>query len=184
MIKLANYNLPSNVTGVFIDDSGSPGQITESKHLHSERKTWVAVLLPPLQLYDVIEQMPGAIVEMKQQFGVKEFHFADILSGRKEYKGRDLSIRLGIFEFMSYIFSGYRFPIVCQTFNPTHMIEYQELYTLKDAIPGFDLSNHNHSALWFLIIKVKKYLKSQAHGFTEKAVIFIDEGLKKAGHIH
>lgn len=183
-MKLANYNFPSDVTGVFIDDTGSPGQVTESKHLHPNRKTWVAVLLPPKQFQDVVDQMPGTIEEMKERFDVREFHFADILGGRKEYKGIDLSVRLGIFEFMSFIFASYHFPIVCQTFNPAHMKDYRKLSTLKNAIPGFDLSNHTHAALWFLIINIKKYLKSRQYGLTEKAVVFIDEGLKRAGHIH
>lgn len=183
-MKLANYTFSSNVTGIFIDDTGSPGQKTQSNHLHPDRKTWVAVLLSPGNFKIVTDQMPGAIEEMKHQFGVREFHFNDILQGRKEFKEVDLSQRLSVFSFMSYIFSMYRFPIVCQTFNPAYIKEYQQFSELKEVLPGFDLSNHSHAAFWFIIIRIKKYLKNKQYGLTEKAVVFVDEGLKKAGRIY
>ena len=46
--------------GIFIDDTGSPGIQGAPDNYHPERKTWVAVIVPPSQAADVMEQMPGA----------------------------------------------------------------------------------------------------------------------------
>ncbi len=183
-MNLANYTFSSNVTGIFIDDTGSPGYETNSKHLHLNRKTWVAVLLSPRKFKEVADQMPGAIDEIKKRFGVKEFHFTEILYGKKKYKGIDLSERLGIFNFMSYIFSIYKFPLVCQTFNPEQIEEYGVFSKIQNILPGFDLSNPSHAAFWFLIMRTKKYLQDNKYDLSEKAVVFVDEGLKRAGYVY
>jgi len=56
--------------GVFIDDTGSPGLINQGK-LHSHRKTWVGVIIPPWQITEVLEQFPQAIQELDRSIGAK-----------------------------------------------------------------------------------------------------------------
>jgi len=103
--------------GVFIDDTGSPGLNTPG--LHTQRKSWVAVIVPPHQTAEVMDQVPGALSYL-QTLGLKdpEFHFTDIWAGKGEYRKLDLSQRLAIFHLMAHIFSTYGFQVLVQTFDP------------------------------------------------------------------
>src|ERR1043165_7889499 len=105
------------VYGAFIDDSGLPGLSSTPEHLHPQRKSWVAVVVPPHQMGEVLQEFPRALDELKRVTGATEFHFADIYAGRKEF-AKDkvgLQVRLSIFRFMAYIFTTYELPILVQT---------------------------------------------------------------------
>jgi hypothetical protein len=56
--------------GVFVDDTGS---VTSGKHLHSERKSWVAVVVSSDYVGEVLRQMPRAIDELKIACGQPNF---------------------------------------------------------------------------------------------------------------
>src|ERR1051325_3845425 len=94
--------------GIFVDDSGSPGLKNTPPNLHPERKSWVAVVVAPNLMSEVLEQFPQAIDELRRVTGATEFHFCDIYAGRGPFKTVDLQVRLAIFEFMVHIFSEYR----------------------------------------------------------------------------
>jgi hypothetical protein len=96
--------------GVFIDDTGSPGLVTPG--LHAQRKSWVAVLVPPHQTAEVMDQLPNALSAL-EDLGLEspELHFSDIWAGRGEFSELDLQQRLGIFRFMAHIFSTYRLTV-------------------------------------------------------------------------
>lgn len=64
--------------GVFIDDTGSSGIGTP--WLHKNRKTYVGVVIPPEQMQEVLEQMPGAIEELQKLTGEEEFHFSELIN--------------------------------------------------------------------------------------------------------
>lgn len=168
-----------NYSGVFIDDTGTPGQTSSSRHLHSDRKSWVAVLLTPEQMHEVYKEMPMAIKEFKKQFGVGEFHFTDIYSGKKAFKGIDLNLRLSIFKFMAYIFSQYRFPIIIQTVNPDNISEHQHKLA-QITINEFNPMKPADFALLLLLNYICKYLSDNMTVFTKLAYFFVDEGFRKA----
>src|SRR2546427_6946059 len=106
------------VHGVFIDDTGSPGLRDTPSHLHPERKSWVAVVVPRSVIAEVWRQFPGAIAELRALVGGTEFHFTDIYMGRRAFEGAALSKRLGVFGFMAHIFAAYNFPVFVQTLDP------------------------------------------------------------------
>ena len=54
--------------GVFIDDTGSPGLKTPG--LNSQRKSWVAVLVAPSQIAEVMYQIPRAL-SFLQELGLE-----------------------------------------------------------------------------------------------------------------
>src|SRR5438309_10398215 len=64
-------------SGVFIDDTGTPGQDSPSVHLDSDRKTWVAVILNQEQLAEAQERMRDSLIELELFLGVRDLHFAD-----------------------------------------------------------------------------------------------------------
>ena len=84
-------------TSVYIDDSGTPGNISKSQYDSKDRKTWVGLILNSEERIEANSQMLGCIDELKSMYNTNEFHFTDIYSGTKAFKGIDLEIRLGIF---------------------------------------------------------------------------------------
>jgi len=171
------------VYGIFIDDTGSPGITDAPTNFHPGRKSWVAVIVPPSQIPEVIQQMPQALGELRQSIGADELHFTDIFSGKNQFKNVDLQIRLGLFEFMAYIFSAYRFPVIVQTFDPeTHAdVSSRSDGQLPDALPPFDFTKCEDLALFFLLLRLKWYMKETKTYPNTKARVFIDEGFKNNG---
>jgi len=169
--------------GVFIDDTGSPGITDAPANFHPERKTWVAVIVPPSQIAEVMRQMPLALDSLRQSVGADEFHFTDIYSGKKQFKSIDLQVRLGLFEFMAYIFSAYRFPIIVQTFDPETLADMRTRSggQLPDSIPPFDFTKCDDLALFWLLLRLKRYMKEMETYPNTKARVFIDEGYKNNG---
>jgi hypothetical protein len=169
--------------GIFIDDTGSPGIKDAPENFHPERKTWVAIIVPPSQMAEVMEQMPGALDELKRHTGATEFHFTDIYSGRKQFKHVDFQLRLSFFRFMAEIFSIYKFPIFVQTFDPDTLehLRARSDPKLPDSIPHFDFTSCGDLALFFLLLQLKEYMQATPSFPKVKARVFIDEGFKKNG---
>ena len=166
--------------GVFIDDTGSPG--LETPGLHAKRKSWVAVLVPPTQTAEVMEQLPNALSFLKT-VGINdpEFHFTDILAGKGEYSKLDLQARLGIFRFMAHIFATYRFPVLVQTFDPDNAADIQNRADWPTTFGPLKIANHEDLGLIFLLLRVRAHLQSPACG-NATACVVVDEGRLPNGH--
>lgn len=160
--------------GVFVDDTGSPG--LETPGLHAKRKSWVAVLVPPSQTAEVMDQLPNALSYLKE-VGISspEFHFTDIYAGRGDYAKLDLQARLGIFRFMAYIFATYRFPVLVQTFDPDNATDVQRQADWPSNFGPLRFSNNEDLALIFLLMRVRQHLKSPECG-NATACVVVDEG--------
>ena len=169
--------------GIFIDDTGSPGLTDTPPNYLPERKSWVAVIIPPHQMPEVLEQFPGALHELKDATGATEFHFTDIYAGRKEFKGVDIQVRLKLFEFMAFIFLHYQFPIIVQTFDSETLADLRKRSgnQMPDRIPPFDLTREEDTALFFLLIRLKWFMEKTPEFPHVKGRVFIDEGYKKNG---
>src|SRR3972149_4826054 len=128
--------------GNFTDYTGSPRITDRPATFHPERKTWVAVVVPSSQIAEVMQQMPKALDELRQSVGADEFHFTEIYSGKKQFENVDLQVRLGLFEFMAYIFSAYRFPVIVQTFDPETLadVRARSCGQIPDSLPPFDFT--------------------------------------------
>lgn len=169
--------------GIFIDDTGSPGIQGAPDNYHPERKTWVAVIVPPAQIVEVMDQMPGALKELHHSIGADEFHFTDIYSGTRQFRDVDLGVRLGLFGFMAHIFSIYKFPVIVQTFDPETLAHVRSVSNGQppDSIPYFNFNNCGDLALFFLLLRLKWFMQETTTFGSIKARVFIDEGFKKHG---
>jgi len=169
--------------GIFVDDTGSPGLENTPPNLHPERKSWVAVAVPPDVMPEVLDQFPRALDGLQELVGADEFHFTDICAGRRRFKGVDLQVRLALFQFMAYIFATYRFPIIVQTFDPATLADIRSRIwgRLPDRIPPFDFTRQEDTALFFLIIRLKWFMEGTPTYPDVKARVFIDEGYKNNG---
>lgn len=169
--------------GIFIDDTGSPGLNDTPPNYLSGRKSWVAVIIPPHQMPEVLEQLTGALHALKEATSATEFHFTDIYAGRKEFKNVDLQVRVNLFKFMAFIFSQYKFPIIVQSFDPETLadIRARSGNQIPDRIPPFDLTREEDTALFFLLIRLKWFMEKTPDFPNVKGRVFIDEGYKKNG---
>ena len=165
--------------GVFIDDTGSPGLRTPG--LHEQRKSWVAVIVPPHQASEVMDQLPSAL-SFLQELGIKdpEVHFTDIWAGKGEFKKLDLQQRLGIFLFMSYIFTPYRLPVLVQTFDPENASDVQRRADWPERLGPLKFSDHEDLALIFVLLRVRMHLKA-IEGGNATACVVVDEGRLASG---
>ncbi len=55
--------------GVFIDDTGSPGLAPTSSKLHPERESWIAVIIPPFQMSEVLSELPKCLQGLHELIG-------------------------------------------------------------------------------------------------------------------
>lgn len=165
--------------GVFIDDTGSPGLVTPG--LHAQRKSWVAVLVPPHQTAEVMDQMPNAL-SFLETLGLKnpEFHFTDIWAGKGEFSKLDLKQRLAIFAFMSHIFATYRFPVLVQTFDPANSVDVLNRGNWPETLGPLKFKDHEDLALIFALLRVRTHLKAVA-GEDVTACVVVDEGRLSSG---
>ena len=67
--------------GIFIDDTGSPGLPDTPPNFLPKRKSWVAVIVPPHQMPEVLEQFTGGLQALKEATGASVFNFTDIYAG-------------------------------------------------------------------------------------------------------
>jgi hypothetical protein len=176
-INLADELRMGHHHGVFIDDTGSPGLSTPG--LRGQRKTWVAVLVPPHLVADLMDQLPDAL-SVLSELGLKdpEFHFTDIWAGKGEYKKLDLHQRLAIFRTMSEIFVTCQLKVFVQTFDPDDaaVLRKQADWLPKNLDP-LKFSDHEDLALFFLLSRVHNYLKE----VDATACVVVDEGRLKSG---
>jgi hypothetical protein len=165
--------------GVFIDDTGSPGLKTPG--LHEKRKSWVAVIISPNQVSEVMDQLPWAL-SFLEELGIKdpEFHFTDIWAGKGEFKKLDMQQRLAIFGFMSHIFTRYQFQVLVQTFDPENGADVQRRADWPESFGPLKFSKHEDLALIFVLLRVRMHLKAIEDG-NATACVVIDEGRLASG---
>lgn len=165
--------------GVFIDDTGSPGLKTPG--LHEQRKSWVAVIVPPHQVSEVMDQLPSAL-SFLEELGIKdpEFHFTDIWARKGEFRKLDLQQRLGIFRFMSCIFTTYRFQVLVQTFDPENASDIQRRANWPESLGPLKFSDHKDLALIFALLRVRMHLQTIESG-NATACVVVDEGRLASG---
>jgi len=130
---------------------------------------------------EVLREFLGALEELYEQIGAKEFHFADIYAGKGDFKGIDLQIRLSLFEFMAHIFRLYKFPIFVQTFDPNTLQNILSRGEFPKRVGLFDLTKQEDAALLFLLIRIKWYIERHRIDPNTGAHVFVDEGYKPDG---
>lgn len=165
--------------GVFLDDTGSPG--LKSSGLHTQRKSWVAVVVPRQQTAEIMDQLPKAL-SFLQELDLKdpEFNFAEIWAGRGEFRKLDLPQRLGIFRFMEHIFATCRFKVLVQTFDPENATDILSRADWPESFGPLKFGNHEDLALIFALLRARMHLNSLDYG-NATACVVVDEGRLSSG---
>lgn len=165
--------------GVFVDDTGSPGLVRPG--LSEDRKSWVAVVVPPSQMAEVMTELPNALSYLSE-LGVTdpEFHFTEIFNGTGSFKSLDIRQRLAIIGFMAFIFQQYKFPVLVQTFDPRNAGDFLERASWPEALGPLKFSDHEDLALIVALVRTRLYLKEK-YGPTVSACVVVDEGRCPSG---
>lgn len=170
--------------GVFIDDTGSPGMPNTPAGLHPDRKSWVAVVIPPKQVSPIAINLNEAIDALGSDLGLEEYHFVDIYSGKGPFREVSMDKRMQIFKMFAALFYIHEPAIYVQTFDP---VVHGQLAaaTLPPKLPKvadcFDMHSYKDAALWLLLVRVRDHLMEKRSSKNHRAMVVIDEGLKKAG---
>jgi len=151
--------------------------------LHPDRKSWVGVVVPPKQVLPVASDLNEAITALGFDLGLKEYHFVDIYSGKGPFREVGLEARLLIFKMFSALFYIHELLIYVQTFDP--VVHGRLASSLPKPLPKvadcFDMHSHQDAALWLLLVRVWEYILAKRTSKNHRAMVFIDEGLRKPG---
>lgn len=165
-------------TGIFIDDTGISGNSTNSKYDTSDRKTWLAVIIDKSIIVDRNLQMRELIADFSKIYKTSEFHFTDIYNGRNKFKSVDYELRMKVFWEFAHILRIERFPMFIQSFTSKDILRNKIVIDSKQVfIDNFNLAKVSDFSLYFLLLRLKKYLLENKHLIPVD--IFIDEGKQK-----
>lgn len=161
-----------------IDDTGSPGNKSESLMLKSDRKTYVGVFISE----EIKTPIILGLQNIKKKFSdkglkINELHFTDIINRRKEYKKFKEEDILEIFQDIQNLLSKFHLPYFVQSATP-RTLEENGLFLIKYIESPENLSL-DKIALNFLLQRLKLFIEENQ--LKDKFEIIIDSGLKKDG---
>lgn len=165
---------------IFIDDTGSPGVVSESLYDSTDAKTWVALILSEKQYTDARLEMTELLKELETT-EASEFHFKDILQGTNEFRNMPLEERLEILVYFADFYRNFQFPLLVQTLASDDYLRNKiiiENHKLKRD--NFRANNNGDLALICLMMRIKSYLKTNRLE-DEEIFITIDSGRQKGG---
>ncbi|HTU21061.1 MAG TPA: DUF3800 domain-containing protein [Gemmataceae bacterium] len=172
-----------NHYGIFIDDTGSPGMPSTPAKLHPERKSWVAVVVPPERIRALSEEFAEVIEALRSDLGMSEYHFAEIWSGKGPFRAVPMDERLVIFQMFADILYIHELLIYIQTFDPeTHGAAITGWPELPKIAECFDLQCHEDAALWFLLVRVRDHILAERSSGHQRAMVVLDEGVRKSAY--
>jgi len=170
------------IPGVYIDDAGTPGQESKSKYLHTDRKSWAAVIVPP-EIQDELRYKMNIFLDgVRADYGADELHFTEIYSGNGPYKKVSIQDRGELISMMATLFHSLSLPILFQSSSPELLDELRGRYGISSGKIGwFSLRNHEHFSLLALCGRVANFIRDHQQSFPKPIPVMIDEGLAKPG---
>jgi hypothetical protein len=170
------------VWSAYLDDTGPGGNSLAPTALPPDRETHIAAVFPPAAGVALMDQMPGALEELRRAGGESEFHFVHIYNGTGLYRKISIATRLAFFEFFAEIAVSHDIRFLVQSIDGTtsaHVLDAAAV-TLPKTPGLLDPSSNKDLSRLFLLIKLKNYLLGQLRP-GETAPIFLDEGWKRNG---
>ena len=167
-------------SGVFIDDTGSPGPVNNG-NLPGNRRTWVGVIVASNHTSKISATVEGFLSRLRTEFGVSELHFTDIYSGNKEFRNVPYETRIGLIADFAKLFQKYDIPILTQSLEPHQTDDWKNAVNLPEQLPFFNFSQPVDLALFLLLARIKIYLRNNVQRFGPSSHVIVDEGWKKAG---
>jgi hypothetical protein len=153
-----------------IDDTGSPGNNSQSLLLKSSRYTSVAVLIQK----EIRAELSSKIVTLIAKYsllGIKEFHFTDLLNQRKEYRMLSKDEVKQIFQDFTEILMQFQYGVFVQTMTPESYAE--------NGLEDDGTLSLEEKTLKFIILRIRHYVN--AVNPIRNFEIMSDEGIGKKG---
>lgn len=162
---------------IVIDDTGSPGNINESRFVKQDRKTLVAVFIHKDVRQELEKNIRGIIEILSIPFGITEIHLTDLINRVKEYSKLEIDDVLEIVKQLSILLSNIELPFFVQTCHKQTFEENGIFIEGKVVVDNFDFTRTEDQALFLLILKIKQFMRTYYPN--EEAEIIMDEGRKK-----
>lgn len=169
--------------GIYVDDAGTPGVVSPSAFLHSDRKSWAAVIVPDSAAAQVGAALDIFLAGIGVDFSARELHFTDIYAGRSVFEGVAIDRRYELIDLMATIFEKFQLPIFFQTCSPQFLSEIRQKFEFGSNVGFLDLKKHDHFSLLFLLFQVRRFMAEHRQHFKRPLPVVIDEGLAKAGTV-
>lgn len=171
-------------TYIYIDDSGTSGDISHSKHIDTSRKIWAAIVLTSDVKYEIEEKIKQKLckINIENKTNLSEFHFTNIYSSKKEYANLSPEIRLEIIQWFVDLYNEYR-PYVLVTSCDKNTLKnsgFSETF-LNFSIDGFRFKKPDDFSLWLLLLMCQEHLLKNPELYQLPTQIYIDSGRQKAG---
>lgn len=169
---------------IYVDDSGSPNQKPTNKFIASGTKTWTATILSRREEKYINTSIKALKTKISKKISCSEFHFTDIYTGQKEFRGVDPSLRLELFKEFVDIYNTSSPYVISYAVGETTLSNsgFSEKYTsLK--INEFRYSDQSDYALFLVLLHLDEYLLKEQEKDDLDITIIIDEGRRKAGTI-
>ena len=134
--KLINYDrilskhLECNYDCFVIDDTVHPG-IEDNLDIIKNRETHVGIFIEKRNILELWKTITEKLKIINNLYGVEEFHFTNILNGRREYKDVDYDKRIEIFKFFVNIFFKFNIFGIVQSF-----IQKEKDFMLRRSVNG------------------------------------------------
>lgn len=168
--------------GVFIDDSGSPGLRDAPSMLSKDGKTWVAVIVPPDHMKELMDRYLEMLTLVHLMHGANELHFKDIHAATGAFVGVAPEVRLELFLVLAKIFEKYRLQVLAVNFDPDKVARLRKrMPSIPQRLGPFDLTSPDAFGLFYLFMKVSKYLKKEVKAEERQTYVVVDSGLQKHG---
>lgn len=171
---------------VYIDDSGSPGQSPANNFQAINTKIWAALILSHDEKQFIDQGIEFIKSLISKELSFSEFHFTEIYSGKKAFKGVDYKLRLAIFQAFAYLYNCMK-PCVLVTGAGEDTLKntgFSDSYINKKD-DGFHNANPSDYALKTLLSLINERIVDvcKADNIKEDNIVVeitIDEGRKKA----
>ena len=151
--------------GIYIDDAGTPGVLSPSAFLHSDRKSWAAVIVPDSAASQVATALDIFLAGIGGDFRARKLHFTDIYPGRSVFEGVAIERRYKLIDLMATIFERFQLPILFQTCSPQFMSEIRQKFEFGSNIGFLDLKKHDHFSLLYLLFQVRGFMAEHRQHF-------------------
>ena len=175
-----------SIEGIYIDDTGNPGEEALSVFLPESRKSWAAVVIPKIIAPQVEHAMNIFLEGIKKDFGADELHFTDIYSGRGVWKNIDVEERIKMFDLMTELVSGFNLPILYQSFSEEFRNDHKNYWDSleKHKILPWNFKKVEHISFLLLVFRTKQILSDMrlSNNFSDEVFqVYSDEGIAKDG---
>lgn len=168
---------------IMMDDGGSTIHTSEGPQ---KRQTWVAVLIPPDQAEQSIDQMEGLVSEIHARFGARELHANEIFQRKGPWADVPIGTLKGVVAAVAEIFRMMDFPIIVQTFwrgNESYEKIVREtsdaqIKLMKREL-GIDFRSPKDLAFTYCIHRCRNFLEGGYHASDWE--IFADAGMMRPG---